>query len=336
MSDFFIILFKKIVYLNINLLLSVGLAFLIIKIGKIKKPEIKYVIWSFVILRFIFDVIFYPQNSVVYSEVLPPRGHGLLTLSIGISANLHKIMFSEFQFYNITRSAGDILASILGAEPTLYIGFFICTLGIYFLFKKLIQYYLFYREINKTFITSESFHFPNIKISDHIKTPLVLGIFKPVIVLPLSLTCIYTEEELRSVLSHEQAHIKRKDHIIFTLLLVLESFFIFVPPLRTAIKKLSEAEEQICDKMVVSNGERKKTIASALLKLAEFQSSIVDIKNNILRPVPGFIGENEILEERLANIYFVEKMTNSKLRQNLTQGILYIISFILIFGCSLF
>lgn len=249
MADFLIIFFKKIVYMNLNLLVATGLAYIIA--SRVKNPGIKYIIWSMVIVHFMFDLVIYHPTPIVLNK-LPE--HGYLTIGVGAesSVNSRKIIrasLNDMSYREI--SCGDIAVYKLGTEKTVYISFFIVLFGIYLIINNLIRYVSFRKKLLETFSEEITMNGCHIKFSDYINTPLVFGLLKPVIVLPLSLKCHCNEDELHAVINHEMAHIERKDHIIFTLLQMIKSLFIFIFPLGIAIKKLEETEEYICDRMAV-------------------------------------------------------------------------------------
>jgi beta-lactamase regulating signal transducer with metallopeptidase domain len=330
MIDFFIIFFKKIIYLNLNLLFSIGFAYLIIKCVRIKNPSVRYVIWGMVIVRFIYDSIFYKSSNLIL-ENLPK--HGGISIGIGLLSENLKTIFASLWFNNIygniDASCGDILSTLLGFEKTLYISFFIFIIGVYFFIRTLLQYILFLKTLKTTFVLYDNIDNVTIYLSDLINTPFVIGIFRPVIVLPLSLNHCCTEDELRVIINHEFIHIKRRDHIIFALLSFMKSLFIVIFPLHIAINKLEEAEEQICDNMVLERGEKKKTIANAIIKLLEFQFLLN--QNPAFSSVPKFSTDKCVIENRLSNIYSI----NQK-KYRLLNIPVYIFSFILVFGCSIF
>lgn len=324
MADFLIILFKKIVYMNLNLLVATGFAYIIA--GRIKNPGIKYMLWSMVIVHFIYDLLCYNPACTVLNK-LPE--HGYLTIGAGASANTMKIIrasLSDTCYREIT--CGDIAASKLGVEKTVYISFFILLSGIYLIINNLIKYITFRKKLLETF--TEDANDNHIRFSDYINTPLVFGLIKPVIVLPLSLKCHCNEEELQAIINHEKAHIKRKDHIIFTLLQMIKSLFIFVFPLGLAIKKLEETEEYICDRMAVEKIKERKTIASAMLKLVTFQNRV----QKIAYDCPSFARNKKIIEGRLKNIYSTEY--KKSFLSYLNCAIIYALSFVFLFGFSIF
>jgi beta-lactamase regulating signal transducer with metallopeptidase domain len=64
----------------------------------------------------------------------------------------------------------------------------------------------------------------NIYLADYIKTPFVIGLFKPKIYLP----SIMKEDEIKSVILHEKVHIKRLDYIIKIIAFLIAIIYWFI------------------------------------------------------------------------------------------------------------
>jgi beta-lactamase regulating signal transducer with metallopeptidase domain len=87
-------------------------------------------------------------------------------------------------------------------------------------------------------------------------------------------------DERTSLLLHELAHLKRRDHWVRWLELVVAGLYWWHPVVWWARRALREAEEQCCDAWVVwAMPDRARTYASALLAAVEFVSGA--------RPVPA-------------------------------------------------
>ena len=106
--------------------------------------------------------------------------------------------------------------------------------------------------------------------SDRLKTPFVLGVFKPQVYLPENLTLA----EKVYVLEHERTHIRRGDHIVKMAAFFLMCVHWFNPVLWAAFFLMCKDMEMSCDEKVIkklSSGhtlETKKDYASTLLALA--------------------------------------------------------------------
>ena len=93
-------------------------------------------------------------------------------------------------------------------------------------------------------------------LCDHVASPFILGIFKPKIYLPSDLP----EEKWDMILSHERAHLARRDHWWKPLGFVLLTVFWFHPLLWFAYILLCRDVELACDEKVIrtlSAGEKQ-------------------------------------------------------------------------------
>ena len=101
---------------------------------------------------------------------------------------------------------------------------------------------------------------------DTISTPFILGIVNPKIFLPSDLD----EKTAVSVLAHEQAHLRRGDHLWKPLGYVLLSIYWFNPLCWVAYFLFCRDVEQACDEAVIErmNPQQKKDYSAALLACA--------------------------------------------------------------------
>ena len=107
----------------------------------------------------------------------------------------------------------------------------------------------------------------NVYLSDKIKTPALYGTIKPKIILPIE----YEASELKYILLHERAHMKRKDNFIRLLALVVVCLHWFNPLAWLILKLLYSDIELACDELVLSkcNEAERKEYAYTLLHTAE-------------------------------------------------------------------
>lgn len=99
-----------------------------------------------------------------------------------------------------------------------------------------------------------------------LETPFVFGIFRPKTYLPAGLT----EEEQRYVLLHEEAHLRRGDHLIKPLAFLVLCVHWFNPCCWAAFFLMGNDMELSCDEYVLEklDGEGRKVYASCLLSFA--------------------------------------------------------------------
>lgn len=89
----------------------------------------------------------------------------------------------------------------------------------------------------------------NIRQSEMVESPFVLGFFRPVIYLPYDLN----ESDMANVIAHERAHIKRKDHWWKPVGFLLLSVYWFNPVMWLAYALLCRDIEAACDEKVIRN-----------------------------------------------------------------------------------
>ena len=110
----------------------------------------------------------------------------------------------------------------------------------------------------------------NVWQSDRVGSPFILGVLRPRIYLPFTLS----ETATAAVLAHERTHLKRGDHLVKPLAWLLLSVYWFNPLLWVAYILLCRDIESACDEKVVKGmeEEERKAYATALLDCGISQS----------------------------------------------------------------
>lgn len=105
-----------------------------------------------------------------------------------------------------------------------------------------------------------------------VKVPMVLGHFKPLILVPLGLINGLSMEAVDAILSHEMAHIKRRDYLVNILQSVAEILFFFNPAVLWVSNMIRTEREHCCDDLAVSTVKTKMDYIKALVSCQEFAS----------------------------------------------------------------
>ncbi|PJJ83650.1 M56 family metallopeptidase [Mucilaginibacter auburnensis] len=105
--------------------------------------------------------------------------------------------------------------------------------------------------------------------SEWVDVPCVTGFLKPIILLPVSLSCYLNTEEVEAILLHELAHVKRNDYLHNFIQQVISVMLFFNPFARLICKVISEEREHSCDDLVIETTSRPFIYAQTLLKLEE-------------------------------------------------------------------
>ncbi|WML48526.1 M56 family metallopeptidase [Neobacillus sp. PS3-34] len=88
--------------------------------------------------------------------------------------------------------------------------------------------------------------------SNYSKSPAVYGMIHPKIIIPEELIDKLTLEEFRFVLSHELTHIKNKDLVVNTLLMIVKAIYWFNPLIWYSLNQVKQDCELACDASVIS------------------------------------------------------------------------------------
>lgn len=100
--------------------------------------------------------------------------------------------------------------------------------------------------------------------------PGVVGVFRPVLVLPGGIGDQLTDAELEAVLAHELAHVRRRDNLFAGIHSIVEAIFWFYPAVWWIGRRLIAEREYACDEAVLRRGNHPETYAEGILKVCEF------------------------------------------------------------------
>ncbi len=109
---------------------------------------------------------------------------------------------------------------------------------------------------------------PIVALCQRVSVPVVVGIVKPMILLPPALACGLDPNQLAAILSHEMAHIRRYDLIVNLLQRIVEALLFFHPVTWWISRRVSIERENCCDDVAAACTGRLP-YASALLQMAE-------------------------------------------------------------------
>jgi beta-lactamase regulating signal transducer with metallopeptidase domain len=109
---------------------------------------------------------------------------------------------------------------------------------------------------------------PIVAICQRVSVPVVVGIVKPMILLPPALLCGLDPNQIAAILSHEMAHIRRYDLIVNLLQRIVEALLFFHPVTWWISRSMSIERENCCDDVAAACTGRL-SYASALLQMAE-------------------------------------------------------------------
>jgi beta-lactamase regulating signal transducer with metallopeptidase domain len=137
---------------------------------------------------------------------------------------------------------------------------------------------------------------PELYTSPKVESPVTIGIFHPIIIIPEKLFSALNENELKSIMLHELAHIYHYDHIIGVIKRVAVAFNWWNPLVYFINRKHVLASEEIADNYVLSKIPAK-IYSQCLAGMAE---KICLIGN--FPAAAGMAGNYSSLEQRITDI----------------------------------
>lgn len=111
------------------------------------------------------------------------------------------------------------------------------------------------------------------QICSRISGPCTLGWLRPVILLPLSALTALPAAQLRALLAHELAHIRRHDYLVNLVQRGVEVVFFFHPAVWWLSQQISEEREHCCDDVAAAVCGDRALYARALVELAARQTA---------------------------------------------------------------
>jgi beta-lactamase regulating signal transducer with metallopeptidase domain len=100
--------------------------------------------------------------------------------------------------------------------------------------------------------------------------PGVIGVLRPVIVLPEGIAERLTPAQLDAVLAHELCHVQRRDNLTALIHTIVQSVFWFHPLVWWIGARLLEERERACDEAVLAAGSEPQTYARTILSVCRF------------------------------------------------------------------
>ena len=153
-----------------------------------------------------------------------------------------------------------------------------------------------------------------------VNSPIVVGVIKPAIVIPIGLASGLTVEQVEAIFVHELIHIKRHDYLVNIVQCVIESIFFFNPFVWMLSRSIRKEREHCCDDAVITYGTNPRCYVMALASLEETRVA----GNNLALSVSG--NKNELLN-RIKRL-MEKSVQNYSLRDRMIPVTLLIVGFI--------
>lgn len=110
-----------------------------------------------------------------------------------------------------------------------------------------------------------------LKESMRVSSPMIVGMLKPVIFVPVGLLANLPANQVECVLAHELAHIRRYDYLVNLLQSFIEILLFFNPAVWWISSFIRTERENCCDDMAISTTGDELTLARTLASLEEWR-----------------------------------------------------------------
>ena len=108
-----------------------------------------------------------------------------------------------------------------------------------------------------------------VAVTDKLTSPAVVGVIVPTLILPLTLLTTLTPEQIRFILLHELAHIRRGDYFANLFQLFIEALLFFNPAVWWISHQVRREREACCDALAIKLSGAPVDYARTLLHVAE-------------------------------------------------------------------
>src|ERR1022692_724286 len=108
-----------------------------------------------------------------------------------------------------------------------------------------------------------------------LQAPVVIGWFRPIVLLPVTALTGLSEEQLQSVIAHELAHIQRLDAFVNVFQISVETLLFYHPAVWWLNKRIRAEREHCCDDIAVTLCGNAVEYARALTLMEEWRSAPV-------------------------------------------------------------
>ena len=107
-----------------------------------------------------------------------------------------------------------------------------------------------------------------VRLSKSLVEPGILGIVRPVLILPESIASRLTPGELEAVVTHELCHVRRRDNLTAAMHMLVAALFWFHPFVWWIGARLIDERERACDEGAVELGSERRATRKASSRCA--------------------------------------------------------------------
>jgi uncharacterized protein (TIGR03435 family) len=147
-----------------------------------------------------------------------------------------------------------------------------------------------------------------VRATSRLLEPGVVGVWRPILLVPVGLDTLLTVEQLRAVVAHELHHVRRRDNLTSIMHMAVEALFWFHPMVWWIGARLVDERERACDEHVVATGAAPDAYAEAILNVCKRYLGVPvpcvagvtgsDLKKRLNAIVAGRVGRDLSISRR--------------------------------------
>ena len=107
----------------------------------------------------------------------------------------------------------------------------------------------------------------DVRSSPGVLEPGVVGLWRPILLVPSGIEDVLTPRQLAAVLMHERCHVQRRDNVTAAVHMVAEAVFWFYPVVWWIGSRLVDERERACDQEVVRTFGEPRTYAEGIVNV---------------------------------------------------------------------
>lgn len=284
-------------------------------------PRMAYNLWFVLLILLVFPFI--PFSLINFPQIF--YNIDFKNLALSDSQNYLSQKF-DLDIYNNAGLINDFALSVNNKTSSIvgYILFLVWISGILMMIIFLIKSYFHLRSLKKSALPLQNqeviklYHkclkefniTADIQICStvYLKSPIITGLFKSCIYLPVHIISDYNETEMRYILLHELSHYKHKDTLAGYFITLANIIYWFNPIVRYSLKEMRNDREIACDTSVLKLLEKDC--------YTDYGNTLINFAQKIfLSSFPfsvGISGNMKQMKRRILNIARYENPTIGK------------------------
>ena len=227
--------------------------------------RMQYNLWYFLLVLLLTP--FFPVQSKQFPDLFSWLNH--VIISPAFQTDQNKTVVSPATLSNSSDWMNEFTISVNSSTPTIIRSILLCVwiAGMFVVLVLVLKSSLQLRSLKRSALPLQNTTICKLykqclfemKITRNIpiystaflKTPIITGIFKPRIYMPIHLISDYHETDVRYILLHELQHYKHKDSLANYLMILTAILYWFNPIIWYALKEMRNDREIACDTSVL-------------------------------------------------------------------------------------